>query len=166
MEIPFFIYTSKNGENIERTKDKSVKSSFTSLDYSADINNKLENYLSCLLFSPDTCNWVKTNSSEFGSLNIFMICLTYEIILSINKKILQTSGDVSNKRRVKTSHMYTDDTDPFDEKEILYEFRSGEYERHIDFLIENKKIDRTVLIKNMERQMIIYSDKIKNIVSE
>lgn len=166
MDIPFFIYTSKNTENLERSKEKTAKSGFTSLDYSSDISNKLENYLSCLLFSAETCNWVNENASKFEMLNIFMICLTYEIILSINKKIIQTGGEYSDKRRTKTSHMYSEDTDPFDEKEIIYEFRTPAYERQIDYLHEGKKIERNILITNMQRQILVYSRKIKEIIAE
>lgn len=166
MDIPFFIYTSKNAESIERSKEKTVKSGFTSLDYSADINNKLENYLSCLLFSAETCSWVNDNASKFEMLNIFMVCLTFEIILSINKKIIQTGGDVTDRRRTKTSHMYNEDTDPFDEKEIVYEFRTPAYDRHIDFLHEGKKIERNILIANMQRQILVYSRRIREIFSD
>lgn len=147
--LPFFVYTSKYDDDNENIREHVEKKSSTTLNYSTEIANKMDNLLSKTLFA-GISGWINSHASEIGSLNVFVMCLAYELILSIVRK--------------KENDEKHPNTDVFSEKEILSEFKDPKYNKYREYISEGKQIDTNTFNRNLEFQVTIYVKKIKQII--
>jgi hypothetical protein len=148
-DLPFFVYKSKY-EEIEKLKETVERKQIRQLSFEKDILNKIELFNMSNLFAGETTAWVRNHTSEIGSLNVFMIALTY---------LLMSNISLSNAENDQTRDIYNID-------ELMNEFTKHTYNNYRKYLIDDKEVDKVVFNRNIRIQVDVYSRKIKAIMTD
>lgn len=148
-DYPFFVYTSKSEKVITKEIVNSNKKQPLSIAAPALVGKRMDLFIIDGYFDSDISIWANENSVLIGSLNLFMICVAYMVLLDVihNNHSDQIMEPLQNDN----------DIEQIKSKLIIKELNKEKYDRYKEKILGNADKNSFTLF---EKQIIIYIKKI------
>src|SRR5690242_12620215 len=88
MNVPFSIFNTEPSTEETTVRTRRVRENATVLNNTTEVQNRLNTLSELGLFSDAALANVRERADRVKSLNVFMLCWAYEVIIALNKERL------------------------------------------------------------------------------